>query len=84
MKTLTVRLPAALVADLETESRERHCSKSDIVRERLSLTARALRRAAPADAIADLVGSVDGLPSDLSGRTKAHLRATGYGRKRSR
>jgi len=30
MKTLTVRLPAALVADLETESRERHRSKSDI------------------------------------------------------
>ena len=39
MKTLTIRLPAALVADFETESRERHRSKSDIVRERLiSLT----------------------------------------------
>jgi hypothetical protein len=30
MKTITVRLPAAVVADLETEARERHCSKSDI------------------------------------------------------
>ena len=37
MKTLTVRLPAALVADLEAESRERHRSKSDIVRERLKV-----------------------------------------------
>ena len=84
MKTLTVRLPAALVADLETESRERHCSKSDIVRERLTAAARANRRAAPADAIADLVGSVEGLPLDLRVRKKAHLKATGYGRKRSR
>jgi hypothetical protein len=84
MKTLTVRLPAALVADLETESRERHCSKSDIVRERLSATAPAHRRTAPTAAIADLVGAVDRLPPDLSARKKAHLRATGYGRKRSR
>jgi hypothetical protein len=84
MKTLTVRLPAALVADLEAESRERHCSKSDIVRERLSLAARSRVPAAPADTIADLVGSVDGLPVDLSRRKKAYLRTTGYGGKRAR
>ncbi len=35
-------------------------------------------------AIADLVGSVDGLPADLSQRRKAYLRTTGYGQKRSR
>ena len=34
--------------------------------------------------IAYLAGSVDGLPSDLSTNTKKYLRATGYGRKRSR
>ena len=79
-KTLTVRLSAALVADLEAESRERHCSKSDIVRERLSLAARSRIPATPADTIADLVGSVDGLPADLSRRKKAYLRTTGYGR----
>jgi len=84
MKTLTVRLPAALVADLEAESRERHCSKSDIVRERLSLAARSRVSAAPADTIADLVGSVDGLPEDLSRRKKVYLRTTGYGHKRAR
>jgi hypothetical protein len=83
MKTLTVRLPTALVADLEAESRERHCSKSDIVRERLSLAARSRVPAAPTT-IADLVGSVDGLPADLSRRRKAYLRSTGYGRKRPR
>jgi hypothetical protein len=84
MKTLTVRLPAAVVADLETESRERHCSKSDIVRERLSLAAPSRLRAASTATIADLVGSVDGLPADLSGRKKAYLKTTGYGRKRPR
>jgi hypothetical protein len=83
MKTLTIRLPAALVANLEAESRGRHCSKSDIVRERLSRAARPRASAAP-DTIADLIGSVDGLPADLSRRRKAHLRTTGYGRKRPR
>lgn len=84
MKTLTVRLPATVVADLETESRERHCSKSDIVRERLIIAARSRGPSAPADAIADLVGSVNGLPADLSRRKKAYLKKTGYGRKRPR
>ena len=36
MKTLTVRLPEALVAEIEAESRGRKVSKSDVVRERLS------------------------------------------------
>ena len=84
MKTLTVRLPAALVADLETESRERHRSKSDIVRERLSVGARSRSAVEPIEAIADVVGSVDGLPADLSRRRKAYLKTTGYGRKRPR
>jgi metal-responsive CopG/Arc/MetJ family transcriptional regulator len=37
-----------------------------------------------ADSIADLVGSVDGLPADLSVRRKNSLKASGYGRKRTR
>jgi predicted transcriptional regulator len=36
MKTLTVRLPDALVAQIEHESRARRVSKSDVVRERLA------------------------------------------------
>jgi hypothetical protein len=83
MKTLTVRLPAALIADLESESRERHCSKSDIVRERLLGAGRSRLAAAPHD-IADLIGSVDGLPRGLSLRKKVYLKNTGYGRKRPR
>ncbi len=82
MKTLTVRLPEALVAQIEAESRRRKLSKSDVVRERL--TAPRERRPPVLDAIADVVGSVDRLPRDLSARTKKYLRSTGYGRKRTR
>jgi hypothetical protein len=35
MKSLTVRLPDQLVMEIEAESRQRNCAKSDIVRERL-------------------------------------------------
>jgi len=84
MKTLTVRLPQALVADIEAESRGRNISKSDVVRERLERAPRRRRRAASLEAIADLIGSVDGLPTDLTTRKKKHLCTTGYGQKRPR
>ncbi len=85
MKTLTVRLPEPLVADIEAESRGRKISKSDVVRERLQFASEsAQRQPATLGAIADLVGSVDGLPVDLSARKKQYLRATGYGSKRPR
>ena len=85
MKTLTVRLPDALVAQIEAESRRRRLSKSDVVRERLAEVETSQRKRPPLlDAIADVVGSVDGLPRDLSARTKKYLKSTGYGRKRAR
>jgi Arc/MetJ-type ribon-helix-helix transcriptional regulator len=79
VKTLTVRLPEPLVAEIEAESRRRRVSKSDIVRERLSAPA---EQGEGAPAIADLIGSVDGLTSDLSTRKKARLKSTGYGDRR--
>lgn len=84
MKTLTVRLPEALVAEIEAESRARRLSKSDVVRERLSTNGTQPDQARALDDIADLIGSVDGLPEDLSSRKKQYLEATGYGRKRRR
>lgn len=85
MKTITVRLPEPLVAEIEAESRGRKCSKSDVVRQRLQ---RAVRPKAgqttPLGAIADLIGSVEGLPADLSARKKRYLKAAGYGRKSAR
>jgi hypothetical protein len=85
MKTLTVRLPDALAAEIEAESRRRRLPKSDIVRERLSVVALSPRGCrTPVDPIADLIGSVDGLPADLSARRKHYLRRSAYGGKRPR
>ena len=85
MKILTVRLPESLAAAIEEESRQRKISKSDVVRERLERAALVAREpGSPAYAIADLIGSVDGLPADLSARKKDYLRSTRYGRKRPR
>lgn len=85
MKTLTVRLPEALVGEIEAELRERGLSKSDVVRERLiRATSGDRQRPASYERIADLIGSVDGLPPDLGARKKHYLKAMGYGRKRHR
>ena len=82
MKTLTVRLPEGLMAHIEAESRRRRLSKSDVVRQRL---ASALPQTPVSyETIADLAGSVDGLPADLSANIKRYLKTTGYGRKRHR
>jgi hypothetical protein len=35
------------------------------------------------DAVADVIGSIDRLPPDLSARKKKYLRSTGYSDKRS-
>lgn len=83
MKTLTVRVPEELAAELEAESRQRGLSKSDIVRERLERARRERPLPPSLDSIADLIGSVDDdLPADLSARKKDYLRIWGYGRKR--
>lgn len=85
VKSLTIRLPPPLVAEIEAESRARQITKSDVVRERLSAASgRGGDRHASFEAIADLVGSVDDLPVDLAARRKAYLKKTGYGRKRPR
>lgn len=78
MKTLTVRLPEELYGDIEAESRRRHVPKSEVVRERLE-SGRSADQGAFALEIGDLVGSVDGLPADLSARKKHYLEETGYG-----
>lgn len=82
MKTVTVRLPDQLAADLEAEARKRNVSVSDIMRERLQAASSA--RPDPVEAIRDLIGSVDDdLPADLSARANDYLKA-GYGLDRRR
>lgn len=83
MKTITVRLPETLVAEIEVESRARKMSKSDVVRERLQFGGKSPPPAASLQAIADLIGSVDSLPPDLSARKKRYLKSTAYGQKRA-
>ena len=75
MKTLTVRLPEKLVAEIESESRQRHVSKSDVIRERLQTPYAATRqkRGSMLELIGDLVGSVAGLPADLSRNKQKYL-----------
>jgi Arc/MetJ-type ribon-helix-helix transcriptional regulator len=83
MKTLTVRLPEELAAQIEAESRKRKVSKSDVIRERLIHPRSRNRGASSLERISDLVGSVDGLPADLSTQKRKYLAGTGYGRKRT-
>ena len=84
VKSLTVRLPEDLIARLEAESRERQVSRSDVVRERLEGVPAGIRPTSMLAAVEDLIGSVDGLPADVSARRKHYLTATGYGRTRPR
>jgi hypothetical protein len=83
MKTLTVRLPEDLIAEIKAESQRRRLSKSDVVRERLTTRRSRGNRSTLLDAVADVIGSVDELPSDLGARKKKYLKSSGYGRKRS-
>jgi Arc/MetJ-type ribon-helix-helix transcriptional regulator len=85
MKTLTVRLPEPLAAEIESDARRRKISKSDVVRERLqSDPKKNTGWPASLDAIGDLIGSIKDLPADISARKKEYLRATSYGKKRPR
>ena len=81
--SLTVRLTDELAARLDAEAQARGVSRSDIVRERLE--SRDVYAAATGyREIADLVGSIDGLPPDVSTKRKDYLKRSGYGRKRPR
>jgi len=87
MKTLTVRLPESLVAQIDAESKRRNVTRSDVVRERLGRYGQGSTEDPLAD-IRHLIGSVHGLPRDLSSRKKEYLRAIlrakVHGRKRPR
>ena len=76
MRTLTVRLPDLLVAEIENESQRRRVSKSHVVRERLRQPPRAgAKRGTMGEMVGDLLGSVTGLPADLSSKKKQYLPA---------
>lgn len=82
MKTLTIKVPDALYAEIAGAAQTRKVPKSEIVRERL------MQKTAPAGTnetslwsrMEDLVIRTDSLPTDLSSN-KSHLK--GYGKKRA-
>jgi hypothetical protein len=85
MKSLTVRLPDELVVEIEAESRVRRVAKSDVVRERLQRPAgHDSNPSVRLNSIVDLIGSVDGLPADMSARKKKYLKVASYGKKPNR
>ena len=79
MKKLTIRLPDAMIRQIEAEARRRRLSKSAVVRERLAHRPDSRQKCASLDAISDLIGSVKGLPRDLSAKKKKYLRSMRYG-----
>ncbi|MFN3351657.1 hypothetical protein [Pseudorhodoplanes sp.] len=86
MKSRSYRLPDKLVDDIEAEARRRKVSATDVVRERLSGTASSTPTAESwKDSLAKFAGAVDELPHAGDSRNiKAALKASGYGRNRSR
>jgi Arc/MetJ-type ribon-helix-helix transcriptional regulator len=86
MKTRSYRLPDELVDDIEAEARRRKVSATDVVRERLSGVGKSANSSEPwTESLSKLVGAVDSLPHGGDSRNiKAALKASGYGRNRSR
>jgi hypothetical protein len=78
MKTLTVKLPEPLFAEIASAAKARKTSKSEIVRERLGRAADL--KASLWSRMEDLVIDAESLPKDLSSN-KAHLK--GYGKNRA-
>lgn len=81
MKTLTIKVPDDLFAEIASAAQTRKVAKSEIVRERLWEKSVATRAAKTSlwSRMEDLVIRTDKLPVDLSSN-KAHLK--GYGQKR--
>ena len=78
MKTLTVKLPDSLFAEIASAAKARRISKSAIVRERLTRSGKSKRSLW--SRMEDLVIEGDSLPRDLSSN-KVHLK--NYGKNRS-
>jgi hypothetical protein len=85
MKTLVVRIPDHLAAEIEAEARRLNSTRSEVARARLAAARRnSGTPVAGFDLIADLVGADTGGPRDLSARKKHYLKAKGYGREKLR
>lgn len=69
MRTISLKLPDDLLAQLESEAKTRRVTKSWLVRESLEKALRGRPAAGPVscyDLARDLAGSITGLPKDLA------------------
>ena len=80
MKTLTIKVPDELFAEISRAAEIRKVPKSEVVRERLLAKSRTAGGGSLWDRMEDLVIGSDSLPMDLSSN-KGHLKD--YGKKRS-
>ena len=80
MRTISMKLPEDLLAELEGEAKTRRVTKSQLVRESLEM---ALRKKPPAGGAScyelarDLAGTVKGLPEDLA-ENPDHMEGFGH------
>ena len=73
MRTISLKLPDDLVADLQREAKARRVTRSAVIRESLEATLRPRSRRGAAscyDLARDLAGAVKGLPRDLATNPK--------------
>jgi hypothetical protein len=85
MQTLVLRIPDDLARELEAEAKRARLTKSEVARRRLVAAGPQTHEVASGiGLIADLIGSVEGGPADMSSRKKDYLKASGYGKSRSR
>ncbi len=85
MQTLVLRIPDDLARELDAEAKKSHLTKSEVARRRLiAAGSQSPIVASGFDLIADLVGTVEGGPADMSARKKDYLKTTSYGKSRHR
>ena len=79
MRTMTLKIPEDLFAEIASEARVRNISKSQVVRERLAKRRTAKNKGSLWNQMEDLVIQSDSLPADLSSN-KAQLKSYGQNR----
>lgn len=85
MQTLVLRITDDLARELEAESKKSHLTKSEVARRRLIAAGSQSKESNSGfDMIADLIGTVEGGPADMSVRKKDYLKTKGYGESRHR
>ena len=74
MQSLVLRIPDDLARELDAEAKKAHLTKSEVAYRRLIAAGSQSHAAASGfDLIADLVGTVEGGPADMSARKKEYL-----------